>query len=213
MTPSDLIEHAVSVFSIIDLELLTAAFDDQLVLPRAIDVARPDDSEPEFPEWDGSVLLLLRENQNVCRWGLALDGPSAGEIVVGGYLGNGQGTVVHRIGGLAAFVASRTWDAHIAREPLLQTCAAPLDDPTLATLRAGFAERVTTFGWPSATNRRFERGGVRIWLNVGERECYWCISGPDDELRAALLRLRHCSDLDTSLWSNDAGGMSLLNDA
>lgn len=170
-----------------------------------------DDEGSHFPGWPGRVLLLSHENQEVCSWGLSLDGDSAGAVVVGGDISEGEMTVVYT-SDLLAFVAARRWDRQcLEAEPLLQAQAAPLDSTSLTYLNRKFAEDIRTFGWPCDVNYRFVAGSVRIMLWSCVEQCDWWISGAATELSALLPDLRGLSDLASSLWSDDDPGTSLLN--
>jgi hypothetical protein len=161
---TDLVEAARTILDEATAAEVAATYDDVPIFPFDLVVARRSDPDTSFPDWEGSILLLSRENQGVCTWGLALDGPEAGRVLVGGDLPAGVGTVVHAPT-LDDFVASRRWDrACLDCTPLLQAQAEPLDEEALALVVDGFTEGLSTQGWPCDSSRRFERGTVRMLL-------------------------------------------------
>lgn len=206
---SDLIEVARQLITPEIAEEIAVPYSDTVVFP-ARHIVEVGGSSKQFPGWDGRVLVLSVENQGVCSWGLSLDGGDAGQVVVGGNLPSGVGTVVYATG-VADFVAARRWDARLfGKPPLLQAQAIELDEATLRTLRSQFVEGITTFGWPCATNYRFESDTVALMLWACSGQCDWWVSGGSTALAGLLPTLRQLSDLGTSLWSNDAEGARLL---
>lgn len=195
-------------------EEIATVYSDQVVFPHAVVVERSTDVPSHFPTWNGRVLVIAHENQGVCSWGLSLDGPSSGAVLVGGTLPGGLGTVVYSAS-LAEYVRARRWDtACLTSEPLLQAQAASLDDTTVAELSRSFREEgLATYGWPCPVNRRFRRGAVLVMLWICEDQCDWWISGPAPALSRLLPDLRVMSDLRRSLWSNDDAGSRLLAEA
>jgi hypothetical protein len=190
---------------------LAGAYTDRPVFPESVVIDRPEDPDRSFPGWPAPVLVISYENQAVCAWGVPLDDP-ASPVLVGGWVDNTERTVVHAPD-VAGFIAARRWDrACLQREPLLQAQSKPLDDVALSHLRANFDEQPPTFGFPGATQHRFERDGVRVLLWSGTDQCDWWLSatGPA-ALGEAVAGLLELSDLRESLWSNDSGGDALLD--
>jgi hypothetical protein len=183
-------------------------YTEQPVFPRQRVIAGPG----TFPDWEGSVLLLSVENQGVCAWGLALDGGSAGAVLVGGDLCGGERTAVY-CDDLDTFIRTRMWDAGCLDGPaLLQAQAKPLDDSTRERLRTRWTELDRTIGWPCDVNLRFEGDGVRLMLWACHDQCDWWIAGDARSLREQLPALLPMSNLQKSLWSNDEIGDRLLDD-
>jgi len=90
---------------------------------------------------------------------------------------------------------------------------AELDAEVLDCLRAQFDERSATFGWPCATNYRFEREQTRIMLWSCRGQCDWWISAhTNDALREAVSLILPFARLRECLWSSDAEGVQLLAD-
>lgn len=204
-----LMDHASSVVTRNVAEEIAGAYSDQAVFPS--DVVVLCDSL-EFPAWSTPVLLLSRENQGVCCWGLSLEGEWAGAVVVGGDLPTGHRTVVYTAT-VDEFVSVRRWDRRLLQtEPRLQAQASPLDGRSMGRLRVGFEERTTTYGWPCPTNYRFERGSTRVMLWACDDQCDWWIAGPEANLRDLLPDLRLLGDLASSMWSNDPVGEQLLRE-
>ena len=190
-------------------EEIAAVYDDQPVYPNDL-VIEELRSGRFFPEWYGSVLLISHENQGVCSWGLSLDGPQAGAVVVGGDLVVGNATVVYA-SSIAEFVAGRRWDGRCLNgQPLLQAEANELDELSLEFLRDHFTEVPSTFGWPCERNYRFGGRELLIMLWACADQCDWWISGPESSIAAFLPELRQLSDLGQTLWSNDEAGAALL---
>lgn len=190
-------------------EEIAAVYDDQPVYPNDLVIEEPR-SGRFFPEWYGSVLLISHENQGVCSWGLSLDGPQAGAVVVGGDLVVGNATVVYA-SSIAEFVAGRRWDGRCLNgQPLLQAEANELDELSLEFLRDHFTEVPSTFGWPCERNYRFGGRELLIMLWACADQCDWWISGPESSIAAFLPELRQLSDLGQTLWSNDEAGAALL---
>jgi hypothetical protein len=190
-------------------EELAAVYDDEPVYPNDLVIEEPHAGN-FFPEWDGSVLLISHENQGVCSWGLSLDGPQAGAILVGGDLVVGNTTVVYA-SNISEFVAGRRWDGRCLNgQPLLQAQANELDELSLEYLNDRFTEGLRTFGWPCERNYRFAGSGLLIMLWACADQCDWWISGSESSIAASLPELRQLSDLSQTLWSNDEAGTSLL---
>lgn len=210
VTEDDLIKAAGLLLDEETAHEIAAPYTDEVVFPRDLII---DDSGAGgfFPRWKGRVLVISHENQGVCTWGLSLDGPSMGTIVVGGNLADGDRTVIHT-DGLAEFIATRRWDARcLSREPLLQAQAEPIDEESLRYLRRDFEEGLTTYGWPAPYNYRFNLDQLMIMLWAGYDQCDWWVSGPADDVRSQLSALRPLSNLATSFWSDDDLGSALLN--
>jgi hypothetical protein len=183
---------------------IAAVYGDEAVFPSV--VAIHDERSDRFPGWHGSVLLISTENQGVCSWGVSLDGPDIGAIVVGL-----EGRTVVHTPTLAEFITARRWDRLcLSREPLLQAQAHPLDTGSLAYLTGEFDQGTTTYGWPCEVNYRFQAADVRVMLWACAEQCDWWISGPEPDMAALLPSLRTLSNLAESLWANDKKGGALL---
>ncbi|GIH09742.1 hypothetical protein Rhe02_78090 [Rhizocola hellebori] len=189
---------------------LAKTYTDQVVFPEKLVIDRPDDPHRRFPGWPTAVLVIADENQGVCSWGVPLGEPEP-RVLVGGELEGINSTVVYAPD-VASYLAARRWDyGSLDREPLLQAQADPLDEASLAHLRAGFDEQPRTHGWPGHTQFRFQRDGVKILLWSGTDQCDWWLSAVDEaRLAEAAARLVDLSDLRTSLWANDIAGEALL---
>ncbi len=190
---------------------LAGVYGDQVVFPQRVIVDRPQDEDRRFPGWPAPVVVLADENQGVCSWGVPLDDPRP-PVLVGGDLDDDESTAVYAPD-VASYIAARRWDARcMEREPLLQAQAAPLDDVSLARLRAAFQEQPGTRGWPGHTQLRFEGHGVTILLWCGPEQCDWWLSGSDEAaLGAAVEWLLELSDLRVSMWSDSPSGEQLLD--
>ncbi|MEU8001392.1 SET domain-containing protein [Catellatospora sp. NPDC049111] len=190
---------------------LARVHNDQVVFPHRLVIDSPEDEDRRFPGWPTPVLVIADENQGVCSWGVPL-GVAAPPVLVGGDLAGDAGTAIYAPD-VSSFVAARRWDGTcLGREPLLQAQAAPLDEESLAYLRANFDERASTHGWPAQEQLRFERDGARILLWSGDDQCDWWLSGTGDTvLGETAARLLDLSDLRSSLWSNDIAGEALLD--
>jgi hypothetical protein len=192
---------------------LAEAYSDQPVFPRRIEIDRPDSGSRLFPGWPTAVLLISVENQGVCAWGVPL-GVDDPPVLVGGELAIGDtwtdGTVEYAPN-VAHFVAARRWDQACLRGLLIQAQATELDPATLDVLRGQVEEVLPTKGHPGAAQHRLQDGTSKLLLWSASGQCDWWISSADaDTLRAVVERLRPFSDLETSMWSDDATGKAVL---
>jgi hypothetical protein len=194
-------------------EELALTYTDQVVYPRHIVIDPPGAPDRRFPAWPTPVLLLAIENQGVCAWGLPLDGDDNPPVIVSGERSDGSDTTIPYAADLDAYVAARRWDNQCLSSPVvLQAQADPVDPTTLAYLHANYEQLPSTTGWPGELTYRFRNGPVRIMLWAGADQCDWFISGTDtDQLANATAAVLPCSDLRTSLWSNDTAGQQLLH--
>lgn len=212
MPREDLLALAGALLTVSVASETAEVYTDEPVFPRATMIEGPADEDTSFPGWGGEVLVLAYENQGVCAWGLALDGEFAGSVVVGGDLSAGKTTVAYAES-LEEYIDARRWDRTCLRqEPLLQAQAGALDQHALDAISSAGRALTSTHGWPYAVNRRFEVGDLRIMLWADSECCDWWISGPEHAVRARLPMLVTLSDLRTTLWSNDARGIRLLDD-
>jgi hypothetical protein len=187
---------------------VAATWSGHVVFPESARLARPED----MPGARGRILRLLTENQGVCCWGVALDAGDDPPVLVGGDLEAGQGTVEYAPS-VGAFAYAFVWEGRLlAREPVIQAQAAPLDARTLAYLQQRYRELPAPAGWPARTNLRFESdGGLALSLWSGDGQCDWWISADDERsLEAEVALLVHLSNLRASLWSNEVAGEHLL---
>jgi len=166
-----------------------------------------------MPGYSGRLLWLLTENQGVCRWGVPLDDGDDPPVIVGGDLIGGDRSLIFAET-IGRFVLAFGWDSRIFwSEPLIQAQAAPLDSDSLQFLRANFAEKVMTYGWPGELNYRFESTDgvhVELWDAPAYRGCDWWISGEPTAVESTVARLMDYSDLRKSFWSNDDLGDGML---
>ena len=194
MSEDDLLRTAAFLLDEPTAHEIAGVYSDEVVFPARV-MIEEGGSTTSFPLWGGRVLVLSHENQGVCSWGLSLDGPSAGAVLVGGDLPGAEETTVYA-SSLAAFVETRRWDGRcLTREPLLQAQAQPLDEGSLRYLQEGFDQGITTRGWPCERNHRFERDELMIMLWACADQCDWWVSGPVDAVRTILADLRRLSDL------------------
>ncbi len=171
-------------------------------------------AEGYLPTAPDGVLMLMWENQGVCAWGVPLDRGDNPPVLVGGDLHDGQ-TLLEFSPSIGEFVFAFAWDAVAMRqEPLLQAQAAELDRETEDFLVARYRQSVMTRGWPCGRNLRFEGdSGIRILLWSCEGQCDWWVSATDPAvLRREAEVLMSLSDLRTSFWSNENGGVDLLRE-
>jgi hypothetical protein len=193
---------------------IAVPYTDQVIFPDRVLIDLPESPNRRFPGWAGPVLVISVENQGVCAWGVPL-GDENPEVLIGGELPSRGGSVrgtMRYCSDVAAFVAARRWDAScLSQGPLLQAQAAELDTEALDTLRRQCTPGPVTAGWPSQTVHRWDRAGAKIMLWDGPGQCDWWIAAPSaPALQSAAVVLLPLSDLRTSLWSNDADGVTLL---
>jgi hypothetical protein len=213
MGADDLVAVADRMLTTEIAQQMAEAYSDVVVFPQRRIIVGADGEEAPFPGCPDRVLLLSHENQGVCSWGLVLDGPSAGSIVVGGDLPEGVATAAC-CADLPTFVAMRLWDGRcLATAPLLQAQAAPLDDETLAVLRTRLGPLPSTLGWPGRSTLRFEADDLQVMLWSDLDQCDWWVSGNQRAVAGILPQLMTLSSLSNSLWSNDETGIRLLSDA
>lgn len=192
VSKEDLLRQATALVTSSVAAEVARAYSDQPLFPAEIAVNGPQDEDTVFPDWPGEVRVLALENQGVCAWGLALDGESAGSVVVGGDLHFGETTVVYATS-LDEYLEARRWDrACLEREPLLQARAGPLDGLALDALRGMGHEATITTGWPYGVNRRFNVGQVRIMVWVDAECTDWWVSGPEDAVRSLAQNSSRC---------------------
>ncbi len=162
-----------------------------------------------FPGCDVDLLLLAYENQHICMWGLALEGPNAGRVLVGLEGSDGATSLVY-VESIEEFVAARRWDGDCLRGPLVQAQGQAIDAASLRWLESRFVEAMPTYGWPCEENRRFEGHGLKVMIWICEDQTDWYISGSETALRANLPAIAELSDLSAALWSDDEVGLAVL---
>jgi hypothetical protein len=213
MDGAELVAALRSVITADVADELAEIYSDEPVFPRRIEIDRPDSDGRLFPEWPTPVLVISVENQGICAWGvpLGVDDPPVlvgGEVVIGDTWTDGT---VEYAPNVAHFVAARRWDQACLRGLLIQAQTAELDPATLDVLRGQLEEVLPTRGHPLAVQHRLQDGTSKLLLWSGSGQCDWWISstGPDT-LRVMAERLRPFSDLETSMWSDDAAGKDVL---
>ncbi|GAA2383684.1 hypothetical protein GCM10010170_092700 [Dactylosporangium salmoneum] len=189
-------------------------YTDRVIYPDRVVVDWSASGDREFPDWPSPVLLISVENQGVCAWGVPLAGQNP-PVLVGGQIvsrtGWSHGTTQY-CPDVAAFVASRRWDAAcLSQEPLIQAQAAELDAGSLEYLRERYEQGPVTVGWPGHTVHRFQCRDAKIMLWDSPGQCDWWISAVGaSALDETIAAVWHLSDLRTSLWSSDSQGAALL---
>jgi len=176
--------------------------------------------EPFEWRWDRKIdwlqeglLLFMFENQAVCVWALRLDAGDDPPVVVARDPDLEWRPCAERF---STFVSCQVWDHteiwdQAGARILLQAQAVPLKDADLAFLREHLGEAPTTHGWPGDNQYRFERGDHRVLVWDGEDQADWWITATNEaSLSEVAAKLWQCSDLRTSLWSNDDRGDAVL---
>lgn len=213
MNEVELVEALRNVITVEVSDELAQVYLDEPAFPRRIEIDRPDSDERLFPGWPSPVLLISVENQGVCAWGIPL-GVDNPPVLVGGEVAVGQtwtDSTIEYAPSVRHFVAARRWDLACLQGLLIQAQAAELDPTTLSTLRDQFEEVLPTRGHPGAAQYRFQDGTSKILLWSGSGQCDWWISSTDaGALRALIDRLRPFSDVETSMWSEDAAAEDVL---
>lgn len=206
----ELIRRAKEVLSDDVAIEIAKSYGDGVVFPSVIEIDRANAADRLFIDWPDDVLVLARENQGVCTWGMSLGEETIGIVVVGGDLPE-RATVAYCVD-LNAYVEARRWDgALFGGTPLLQAQTPRLEAETRELLGERFDERASTQAWPSAENLRFERAGLRVMLCLGERQCDWWISGVAGDVEDLVRELRGTQSERLDLWSNDAEGQRIAS--
>lgn len=189
--------------------VLQSAYDEIFVFPFSVELVN---DQRTFPGVEHSMLVLSTENQGVCTWGLVHDGPDAGQVQVAMANDVGVGATTKYCDDLESFVESRTWDVACMNSPsVIQAQTTPLQSDALELLRDVCSETVTTFGWPSRENLRFQTGEVRVMVWSDDDRADWWICGPIDELDQLLPDLgRAQRDLIETAWSDIPDVSALL---
>lgn len=199
-SPADQLARARALLTSEHVGRCHSSFLGELVFPFETRIERRNEPREWFEGWPEDVLLLAREVQSVCSWGLSLGPRYGGTVVVGGCLhDNRRGTAVC-CDSLEHFVAAWEWDSQLLEQPhLLTATACPLDGATLATLRRRGTELPQMSAWPTPHTYRFETQGVQILLLAGERQCDWHIAGATSNMTAVVPELLALGNLRTEL--------------
>lgn len=141
------------------------------------------------------LLLIARENQGVASWAVRLDGTEDPAVVVE-VDSWPDPNWIPCADKFSTFLFCQFWDycegpCDLRSNLLLARVSEDLTDDTLSSLRRGFEELPSTFGWPSGTSLRFQGHGGRMLIWRDKRESDWHLVGRTElELRSLLRKLR-----------------------
>lgn len=154
------------------------------------------------------LLLIARENQGVASWAVRLDGTEDPAVVVE-VDSWPDPNWIPCADKFSTFLFCQFWDycggpCDLRSKLLLARVYEDLTDDTLSSLRRGFEELPSTFGWPAGTNLRFQGDGGRILIWQDKRETDWHLVGrTEPELRSLLRKLRDSGILNHAPYTYD----------
>lgn len=189
--------------------------------PWSNDLLPPDRAQlvrddPRVSQLVGPALLIMIENQGVCRWVAPLEAGEDPPVYVVGSpdLASGE-RIVQFVPAFSAFVHVLAWHTHLetvaSQTSSLQAQASPIDDVSLELLRTRFREVEQWDGWPGGVNHIFEGSGSYIELWGAPDQCdWWVTADTHEQLERVTAELLPLSNLAESMWSNDEVGTRIL---
>jgi hypothetical protein len=161
----------------------------------------------------GSHLLIMTENQGVCRWAIELDGSDDPPVVV--KMDSASEVPWQPCADtFSTFVYTQVWDWQRLGGPILCAQDRPLTQDVLCVLRQRFAEGPTTYGWPGSESHRFGHYGQRILIWSSEEQADWFLSAATPELLLKLARtVWDLGGLSHTLYGVDPAGEQVLRSA
>jgi hypothetical protein len=133
-----------------------------------------------LPRWHGydplseQILPFMRENQDVCVWGIWLNGSDDPPIVVDVDSGSPPKWELCA-DSFTNWLACQFWDwGH--PEWSFAANGRPLDQEVLSSMRQHFDEGLQTWAWPGKVNYRFINGRSKLLVWSGEDQCDWWLA-------------------------------------
>lgn len=159
---------------------------------------------------DGQKLLLLMyENQGVCRWAVPLNGADDPPVLVSFDDWEAPESWQPYAESFSAFAQTVLGDE---REGLvLKGVDVELRDQDLEFLRRTFTAGHRTYNWPEAVNYRFARDDQYLLLWQGDRQTDWHLRADSvNSLRKLALEVWNLGQLSKSLYETCSVGAELL---
>ena len=158
-------------------------------------------------------LLLVRcENQGVCCWAVRLDGSDDPPVVVS--YDDDLETWQRCADRFSEYIFASVWDWGLVmvREPLIQAQNKPLSSEALGELQRRFDQEVTTYGWPTHTQYRFQKSGLYllVWADDSQAD-WWLTADTPGHLAEAARDLWQLDQVGAAFWSNDRTGEAILD--
>ena len=140
-----------------------------------IEIETPDaDQTSSTDEKSVPLLIIMHENQGVCRWGVRLNGsedPATMVQLVTTPSSRWQSYADH----YSTLIFTEIWDWHTDELSGMAAIDEPPSEATLAFLNTNYVEGPRTYNWPARTTYRWHAPDVRILIWAGEQQADWFV--------------------------------------
>ena|SRR5882724_304034 len=139
-----------------------------------------------------SLVIVLIENQGVCRWGFELDGTEDPPVHVDFRPHARELFLYSRTFSEFTYVRVFDFEALGDSDRSFWVLRRPLTNDELRSLESNYTAEPRSWGWPSAITYRFSSALGRITIWQSERQSDWNLSAASPE---ALVQLKRSANL------------------